>query len=1117
MKSFKKSALSGVTCLHGVALAAALIGLTASQTAMAQDAIDSATLETAETTEDAAPIVVTGSRIARPNLDSSVPITSIQSDDFLKQGDTNVGDTLNDLPQLRSTFAQQNPGTGIGIAGLSLLDLRGLGTLRTLVLVNGRRHVPADILNNAVSPDVNTIPNDLIERVDIVTGGNSAVYGSDAIAGAVNFVLRRKFDGMQVRASTGIAEQGFGGNHYVSAMVGKNFADGAGNITLHGEYSHQDRVFASDSSWFRQADAFVTADVDSGLPTTAMGSDGFADTVFTRDVRSASINRFGLVPITQRNANPICGKGLSGTNGAPASTTGTAFNCVYIFTPDSQMIPQTGTRVGSGPNGNFIGGNGQTGREGQLLSVLPKLDRYNFNFLGHYEFSEAAELFLEAKWNRIDARGSASGPSSIQGQFTQFDYRERTRLDNPFLTSTQRTQIANAILASGCNVSLGTTCATPTRTTAAAVGDATLGTGGALDATDIGRVNDRTYRIVIARNLADSGIRDEAFQRDTYRIVGGLRGTFNDDWNYELSLNYGKFKEKTTTYGYTDRQRFMLAMDAGLDPADNQIKCRAKFDPASARTLQRVQYPSDPVAEAKFQAALAAKLATDIAACVPYNPFGGLDNSASAAYFVYNAHHQASLDQLIASGFVSGDTSGFFELPGGGPVRFAVGGEYRREKAYYKQDPFVESGMTNAVVIPTFDPAAFEVKEAFAELQLPVLIDQPFFREWTISGATRVAKYQGGTGTVWASNLGSEWSPFGGLRFRANYGRSVRAPNVSETGFPLVPNFANTFQDPCRPNRIAGNPTRTANCQADLGALLPNLTDTNYSLGIVSGSNPNLQAETSNSYTAGVVVQSALIPGLSISSDYYHITVNGIIASVSAQQIVDNCYDQPSLTNLFCASFERWRGPGNGSFGEIPGAIQFNTLVQAPLNYAKRVREGVDTQITYRANLSDGFKLYTNMIYTHSFTVSNYQDPTRPKLENRILEELGDPKDEFRWDVDLTYKQFTLGYRMRFIGPMFNGAYEDFNALPSACTTSGCPPFNTDAVDIVKYPSVIYHDLRFEWNIDNAGPAKDFQFYVGVDNLANKRPPLGSTATGAGSAIYDYRGRSFYAGARARF
>src|SRR5690349_10670299 len=141
-------------------------------------------------------VVVTGSRIRRPNLESQVPVTSIGGEEFFQSGQNNVGDQLNDPPQLRTTFGQQNAGRFLGTTGLNLLDLRGLGTQRTLVLVNGRRHVGSDILNNAVSPDVNTIPTDLIERVDVVTGGNSAIYGSDAIAGVVNFVLRRDFQGV---------------------------------------------------------------------------------------------------------------------------------------------------------------------------------------------------------------------------------------------------------------------------------------------------------------------------------------------------------------------------------------------------------------------------------------------------------------------------------------------------------------------------------------------------------------------------------------------------------------------------------------------------------------------------------------------------------------------------------------------------------------------------------------------------------------------------------------------------------------------------------------------------------------------------------------------------------
>ncbi|MET0192829.1 MAG: TonB-dependent receptor plug domain-containing protein [Hyphomicrobiaceae bacterium] len=257
------------------------------------------------------------------------------------KGQTTVGEVLNELPQLRSSFAQQNVGPGVGFAGLNLLDLRGLGTARTLVLVNGRRHVPADILNNAVSPDVNTIPTDLIERVNIVTGGNSAVYGSDAVARVVNFILRRNFQGVQARGQIGVSENGYGGNQYVSVMAGSNFGDDRGNIILHGEYSRQDRVFISDIPFLREVRGLVVTDTDPAGLTN--GSDGVPDRTIVRDQRQTNINRNGLVFVSQPLASPACGLGA---NGVP-------FDCTFLFQPDGSLVPQTGIRYGTGVLGAF--------------------------------------------------------------------------------------------------------------------------------------------------------------------------------------------------------------------------------------------------------------------------------------------------------------------------------------------------------------------------------------------------------------------------------------------------------------------------------------------------------------------------------------------------------------------------------------------------------------------------------------------------------------------------------------------------------------------------------------------------------------------------------------------
>jgi len=1046
-------------------------------------------------------IVITGSRIRRPNLDSTVPITSVAGEQIFQTGDPNVGETLNELPQLRSTFAQSNPGLGIGIAGLNLLDLRGLGTQRTLVLVNGRRHVPADILNNAVSPDVSSIPNDLIERVDIVTGGNSAIYGSDAIAGVVNFVLRRDFEGIQLRAQAGIVEEGFGANQYVSAMVGENFAEGRGNITLHGEYARQERIFASDIPELRTNDGLFVVDTDSGgLPNN---SDGFADRVFLRDLRSTTINPYGLIAIPQRANNPntpgfetgACGNATAPNNGG-TNASGAPFNCTYIFTPDGRLVPQTGARFGTSQLGNILGGNGATGREGNTLSVLPFLERFNFNLLGRYEFSPALEFFVEAKWNRVNALGNNAGPSFIQGQVTQFDFRERPRLDNPFLNPADRTLLTNLILTSGCNVGLVAACPS----------------GGNLSAAQLAQIADGSYRYSLARNLLDVGLRDEDFQRDTFRVVGGFRGTFNEDWSYEVSANYGQFRERINTNGFIDRQRFVLSMDAGIDPNTGQIRCRSQFDPAAAIPLQRT-------VTATQAAGNAATLAADIAACVPYNPFGAPDNRAAIDYFAVNTTQRSGLEQFVANAFVSGDTSEWFEL-WGGPIRFALGAEYRSESAFYDQDPFVTDGFTNGVSIPDFQ-ADFDVKEAFAEIQIPILRDVPFFHELTVSGAARVASYSGSTGTVWAYNAGIDWSPVRDIRFRGNYSRAVRAPNVSETAFPLVPNFAPGFQDPCNANRInTGSTNRLPNCTTDVGPNLGTVTTAAYSLGIVSGSNPNLFEETSDSWTVGAVIQPRFIPGLSLSVDYYNITVDGVIASLPAQTIVDSCYDSPDLNNVFCGQFERFAGPGVGPNGERPGDVLFNSLIVAPLNFARREREGVDVNLNYRANLGP-IQLQTSLIYTHNLAIGNFQDPVLPDFENRILGELGDPEDEFRLDVDLSHGPFTLGYRMRFIGPMWVNNFEDFNELNTG-QQGATPPGGNDAdwANVRRYPAITYHDLRFEWNLTRGSAGnlgRDIRFYFGVDNLLDQMPPLGLTGTGAGSAIYEFRGRNYYAGVRARF
>ncbi|MGB5079060.1 MAG: TonB-dependent receptor plug domain-containing protein, partial [Sphingorhabdus sp.] len=227
----KKSRLMIAGSAISLALFAALPSY--AQDSQGDDAV--ASQEEDEEEDAGKPILVTGSRIARPTLQSAVPLTSVTLEDLTGTGELSLGDALNDLPSLRSTFSSGNSSRFIGTAGLSLLDLRGLGTARTLVLVNGRRHVTSTPGSEGF--DVNTIPTDLVERIDIVTGGNSAIYGSDAVAGVVNFILKRDYAGIAARAQGGISSRGDRGTYFASILAGQNFGDGRGNIAVSAEYT----------------------------------------------------------------------------------------------------------------------------------------------------------------------------------------------------------------------------------------------------------------------------------------------------------------------------------------------------------------------------------------------------------------------------------------------------------------------------------------------------------------------------------------------------------------------------------------------------------------------------------------------------------------------------------------------------------------------------------------------------------------------------------------------------------------------------------------------------------------------------------------------------------------
>ena len=1022
------------TALAGVALAVPGIAFAQTEPSVEQCRADP-TLTGCVTNADGSSsnasgtIVVTGSRIARPTLSSSIPLTSVNANELLATGNVSVGDALNDLPSLRSTYTQANSNRFIGTTGLNLLDLRGLGISRTLVLVNGKRHITA--LPGDYIVDTNTIPADLLDRVDVITGGSSAVYGSDAVAGVVNFVLKRNFDGIRARAQGSITSRQDHGSYFASITAGRNFADGRGNIAIAAEYAQANALYFTDRDGLTGAfsgRSQFNLTTDSSLDG-ATGSDGIIDNQFFSGVRNGTISDGGLItavcPTTVAAGTVLAGRcRASRVRGATANNAER-----YSFDTNGNLVLSVPTidfrDVTNGGSTNTVGGLGSTLRNtGQ---IAPGLKRYAINLLSHFDVSDAFKPFIEAKYVRIDALQEGQ-PSFIQGgTLGTFS------CSNPFLNAQSLATLQ----------SIGR-CANPV-----------------------------TGTFAVSRFNTDFGGRRQTVKRETYRIVAGAEGTFNDDWKYEFSANYAELS--THLEGLNNLQLFNLdgtngpflkAIDAVRNTA-GQIVCRVNQTTVT-----------DPN-------------------CVPINLFGvGAPSAAALRYVNTTALRDEKATELDLLASVSGDLSQLFELPGG-PIGFAVGGEYRRETAYSIYDPLTASGATFFNAIQPFTPPSFEVGEAFGEVNVPILKDMSFAKELTISGAARYSKYKGSTGGVWAYNFGGIYAPIDDIRFRVNYSRSVRAPTASDLYSPFSQNFA-SIADPCDILNINnGTANRAPNCvAAGVPANFVNTPARTATLSIRSGGNQFLTAETSTSLTIGAVFKPSFIPGFTATVDFYDIKVKNLIATVSANQILNNCYDSATLNNQYCLLVSR----GAGGFFNDPA------VTVAAVNFAALRATGIDVDLAYNHKFDNGDRLDYRIVATYVVRRNNFLDLNNPTVPDRVKSELGDPEWSLGASVNYKHGPFGVRYSVNYVGPQTIGTYEAQNSF------NGNPPQNADQFPQVYYKAVLYHNLRAEIEA-----SKKFTFYFGVDNVTDKLPQLGLLGTGGGDGIFSPYGRSYYAGVKADF
>jgi outer membrane receptor protein involved in Fe transport len=986
----------------------------------------SATGPAAQAATDSQAIVVTGTLIRNPNLASPVPVTSITAANLLSTGNLSLGDALDRLPALRPTYTQSNSTQFIGTSGVNFLDLRGLGVSRTLVLVDGRRHVsssPGDYL-----VDTNTIPTGLLERVDVITGGSSAIYGTDAIAGVVNFVLKQDYDGFKATGQGGISSRGDRGSYNGSVVYGKNFAEGRGNIAAEVEYAQQNQVTFADRDF--ESGAFSGRkqfNLQENTADPAALSDGIPDFGYYTGVHSGSISNGGELTAVCNAANAA--------NAARCRPSG--FATRYFFQPNGTLVADNASvdfrDLTAGGSSNTLGGMGSTLEEdGQFV---PSLRRVSANLLAHYEFSPAFVPYVEAKYVHIHAN-QLGQPSFEQGSIPAFfGAGVDLSCSNPYLTSQALTTLQS-----------------------------------------IGRcANPATDTIALSRFNTDLGGRGEIENRNTWRVVAGVRGDFLDTWHYDVSANYGHFHGTTASTNNLVLFNQDLTQTAGFLNAINAVRN------ASGQIVCGINADADPT--------------NDDAACVPISLFGsnnGTLTPAARKYAETTSHFTSQDSELDITATVSGDSSKLFELPGG-PISFAIGAEYRRETASSHWDPLVTAGATFLNTILPFNPPALTSKEGFGEIHIPIIKDKPFFYDLSVDGAGRVSHYNTGAGTVWSYNGGAVYAPVRDIKFRFNYSRSVRAPTQSD----LYASASETFDDindPCDALfRNTGSSNRDANC---LAAGVPegfaNDPARNTNLPVLAGGNPNLKAEKSDSYTIGAVMQPRWLPGFSMTVDYYTITVRNLLATVDGQTIVNDCYDASSLNNAFCALIQP-RDPTTHFFADP-------ALLETSLNFAKQKTRGIDASASYDHHFSNGDILNTTGSLSYVLARNNYTNVNDPSFVSHQLGDLGDPKWRGTADFDYQHGIFALHYELQYLGKQYINSFETFNAI------NGDPPQQPEYTARHFYPHEWYHSAKL-----TISPTDHYQFYLGVDNLTDKLPPLGLLGTGD-DAGYDNIGRFFYAG-----
>ncbi|WP_404710880.1 TonB-dependent receptor plug domain-containing protein [Sphingomonas sp. MMS24-J13] len=406
-KAAARAATSSAAMAAALLAGAPAIAQTASPVATPDSATPAPLATGAPATADAsttpdAEIVVTGSRIQRSGYNSPTPVAVVNQDRVEKLGATNIGDALFQVPAFRAGTSPTTSGLTAGTIGAHIADLRGLGATRTLVMIDGQRVVPSTSVNTV---DLNLIPSVLVQRTDVVTGGASAAYGSDAVAGVVNIIMDNKFEGLKGNVQYGVSRYGDGKDYQASLAYGTSFGGGRGHFVIGGEYEDSKAV----------GDCYTRpwcAEERQNLTNSTPGVNGIPAQILATNVHTSTQTRGGLI-----TSGPL--KGIQ-------------------FNPDGSPTQFVyGTLVG----GLFMLGGSGAGQNAYVTGVDIKVPVERISTYTHasYEFNDWLTGYVEGNFARVDGRnigGASRNPGTGQTAIV-------IKTDNPFIPAGLRTIINN--------------------------------------------------------------------------------------------------------------------------------------------------------------------------------------------------------------------------------------------------------------------------------------------------------------------------------------------------------------------------------------------------------------------------------------------------------------------------------------------------------------------------------------------------------------------------------------------------------------------------------------------------------------------------------------------------